>query len=348
MKRGKQITESGSRAGTSPYALLLLMLGWVLLSGCSDGESAGEAQATSTVANALVESGELSAVTTKSFVMPRFRRWNSIRVIGLEEHGKQIDKGDSIIQLDPSEMTKYIVQRETDLESQHAALEKLLVAQDNRESEAEATIKSELAAYELSKLQHEASRFESERAKKISELQFQQATIRLNIARKRMELNKIINENDLKIAQIRVEQIKNDIANTYDLIDQLTIRSTTNGILQLQRNRRTGQLLCVGDEVYRGYPMACVPDLTWMKVETCINEHDFLRIAKGQQVLVRLDALPEVAFKGEVAHIGLFCHLRNNNNPREKVFDVTVRLLDSDERLKPGMTVSCEYIEALP
>jgi hypothetical protein len=91
--------------------------------------------------------------------------------------------------------------------------------------------------------------------------------------------------------------------------------------------------------------MASVPDLTWMRVETQINENDFLRIKKGDKVLVRLDALPEVAFDGEISNIGLFCHAKDRNKPRQKVFDVEVKLLVSDERLKPGMTVSCEFIE---
>lgn len=293
----------------------------------------------------IVETGELSAVRTKAFVLPRFGRFGSFRIIGLAEHGKVIQEGDSVIQLDPADVTKYIVDRETALESQLASLEKMMVNQENRDSEAESTIKSELATYELRKLTYEAAKFESERTKRIKELEFQQATIQLNLAKRRLELNSIINENDLKIQQIRVEQIKKDIQNAYDIIPQLTIRSTIPGIFQITLNRRTDQLLKIGDEVYRGNTMASVPDLTWMKVETQINENDFLRIKKGDKVLVRLDALPEVAFEGEISNVGLFCHAKDRDKPRQKVFDVEVRLLVSDERLKPGMTVSCEFIE---
>jgi hypothetical protein len=100
----------------------------------------------------------------------------------------------------------------------------------------------------------------------------------------------------------------------------------------------------VGDEVWRGNAMASVPDLTWMKVDTQINENDFLRIKVGDKVLVRLDALPEVSFEGWVSNIGLFCHAKDPNKPRHKVFDVEVRIKVSDERLKPGMTVSCEFL----
>jgi multidrug resistance efflux pump len=241
-------------------------------------------------------------------------------------------------------VTKYIVERETALESQLASLEKMLVNQENRDSETESTIKSELATYELRKLTLEAAQFESERTKQIKQLEFEQATIALNLAKRKLELNAIINENDLKIQQIRVDQIKKDIQNAYNILPQLTVRTTIPGIFQITRNWRSGQLLQVGDEVWRGNAMASVPDLTWMKVDTQINENDFLRIKVGDKVLVRLDALPEVSFEGWVSNIGLFCHAKDPNKPRHKVFDVEVRIKVSDERLKPGMTVSCEFL----
>lgn len=308
-------------------------------SGILGGGNADEPKATP-----LVETGELSAVQTKAFVLPRFGRFGSFRIIGIEEHGKHIQPGDSVIQLDPADVTKYIVDRETALESQLASLEKMLVNQENRDSEAESTIKSELATYELRKLTLEAAQFESERTRKIKELEFQQATIQLNLAKRKLELNAIINENDLKIQQIRVDHIKQDIQEAYAIIPQLTIRSSIPGIFQITRNRRSRQLNKVGDEINNGNVMASVPDLTWMKVETQINENDFLRIKEGDKVIVRLDALPEVPFEGYISHIGLFCYAKDYSKPRQKSFDVEVRLLVSDERLKPGMTVSCEFL----
>lgn len=314
-----------------------------LLVSCNGGILGG-GNADEPKATPLVETGELSAVQTKAFVLPRFGRFGSFRIIGIEEHGKHIQPGDSVIQLDPADVTKYIVDRETALESQLASLEKMLVNQENRDSEAESTIKSELATYELRKLTLEAAQFESERTRKIKELEFQQATIQLNLAKRKLELNAIINENDLKIQQIRVDHIKQDIQDAYNIIPQLTIRSSIPGIFQITRNRRSRQLNKVGDEINNGNVMASVPDLTWMKVETQINENDFLRIKEGDKVIVRLDALPEVPFEGYISHIGLFCYAKDYSKPRQKSFDVEVRLLVSDERLKPGMTVSCEFL----
>ena len=122
-----------------------------LLVACEGGILGGDKEA-ERKSTSIVETGELSAVRTKAFVMPRFGRWSSMRIIGLEEHGKVIQPGDSVIQLDPADVTKYIVDRETALESQLASLETMLVNQENRGSENESTIKSELATYELRKL----------------------------------------------------------------------------------------------------------------------------------------------------------------------------------------------------
>ena len=323
--------------------LLKYLLAVPLLIACKGG-TFGHDETLQNNERPLVETGELSAVQTKAFVLPRLGRFGSFRIIGIEEHGKQIQPGDSVIQLDPTDVTKYIVERETALESQLASLEKMLVNQENRDSETESTIKSELATYELRKLTLEAAQFESERTKQIKQLEFEQATIALNLAKRKLELNAIINENDLKIQQIRVDQIKKDIQNAYNILPQLTVRTTIPGIFQITRNWRSGQLLQVGDEVWRGNAMASVPDLTWMKVDTQINENDFLRIKVGDKVLVRLDALPEVSIEGWVSNIGLFCHAKDPNKPRHKVFDVEVRIKVSDERLKPGMTVSCEFL----
>ena len=59
--------------------------------------------------------------------------------------------------------------------------------------------------------------------------------------------------------------------------------------------------------------------------------------------MVRLDALPKVAFDGKVTYIGKLCRQKERNS-RQKVFDVEVEILKPDERLKPGMTVSCEFL----
>ena len=326
------------------YGLIAIFFFPVILSSCHHKNEIKEKEKTNAKGKTIMETGDLDAVNSKAFVLPRMGYWNEMRVVGLLEHGSIVHPGDSIIQLDPTEVKKYVVDRETALQTQLANLEKLHVDQDNMINTLVSNYKTEQATYNLSKIALEASRFESERYKKIKELEFEQEKINLARVEKKIELNKIVNYNDLKIQEIRVNQIKNQIKNGYDIIKKLTIRTPYGGVFQISRNYRTRTLIKIGDNIYAGNTLAKVPELARMKVVTYINENDFLKIYPGQKVSVRLDASPNVSFDGEITYIGKLCYLKNDKS-RQKVFDVEVTILNPDQRLKPGMTVSCEYLD---
>jgi HlyD family secretion protein len=292
----------------------------------------------------ITETGELQAVNTRAFVMPRYGRyWYSMKIIGLLDHGTAVKAGDSIIQFDPADINKFIIDRETQFENEKANLTKLLVQHESRISDLQSAFKTEEATFTLKKLEMEQFKFESEKIRKIKELEFKQAEINFDKVKRRMELNKIISENELRIQQIRVNQIKKEVKEAKDILPQLTIRTSIPGIFQIARKRRSRESYKIGDEIDTGNNMGNVPDLTWMKAVSTINETDIDKVKVGQKVNVRLDALPNVAFEGEITYISALCRLYEDKS-RRKVFDVEVKLKDSDERLKPGMTVSCEYI----
>ena len=292
----------------------------------------------------IIESGTLEAINNKLFILPRYSMyWWEMRIIGILEHGKMVNEGDSIIQIDPSEVNKLIVERETNLETQLANLEKMYVSQANQISDLESKIRSEMASFNLKKIEVESSRFETERLRAIKQLEFKQAEISLAKEKRKLELAKIVNVNDLKIQEVRIQQIQNDLESFKRIIPALTIRTPVAGVFQRGRNPRNDVMLNAGDMMYTGFSMGNVPELKWMRVNTFINENDFLKLRTGQKVLVRLDALPEIAFNGEVSYIGRLCRQKEPNS-RQKIFDVEIKMLEPDERLKPGMTVSCEFL----
>lgn len=323
----------------------LLFLSLVVLCQVSCSGIDKEKEGRAIKANSIVETGEIAAVNSKAFTLPRYgRNFYEMKIIGILEHGAILNEGDSIIQLDPTDVKKFIVDRETNLEGQVASFEMLRVNQENSRNEQESKMKNEIASFNLKKIELEASRFEPDKFKRIKELEFKQAEIRLEKEKKKLELNKIISESDYRIQEIKVNQTKADIENAYGILPELTIRTPISGVFQIAENRRTNNLLKVGDQLYPGSNMASVPELKWMKINTQINETDFLKISLGQKVLVRLDAMPSVVFEGEIAYMGRLCYLKDSKS-KQKIFDVEVKMLKVDERLKPGMTVSCEYLQ---
>ena len=321
-----------------------IFLSVILLVSCGGRDGGGSDNRRVSGGKTIIESGTLEAINNKLFILPRFsRHWWDMRIIGILEHGKSVNEGDSIIQIDPSEVNRFILERETNLETQLANLEKMQVQQANQINDLESRIKSETASFNLKKIEIESSRFDTERHQAIKKLEFRQAEITLAKELRKLELAKTIHASDLKIQQIRIEQLKNDLESFRRIIPMLTIRTPVAGVFQRGRNMRTGAMFNAGDMAMPSYSMGNVPELKWMRVNTVVNETDFINVKTGQKVIVRLDALPEIAFSGEIVHIGKLCRPKEPNS-RQKVFDVEVKMLESDERLKPGMTVSCEFL----
>ena len=77
-----------------------------------------------------------------------------------------------------------------------------------------------------------------------------------------------------------------------------------------------------------------------MKVNGIVLENDISKIKPGLNVVVRLDALPSVPFNGKINKVSRVCIEQD----KKKVFLTEVMLSETDLRLKPGMTVRCEYI----
>jgi HlyD family secretion protein len=327
----------------SPIVLTILFTAIFAAFACSSGDESAKKVKQGDFYQTFTETGELASVKTRSFVMPLFGRyWYQLKIVGLLEHGSVVQAGDSILQFDPSEIKKYIVGTETEFENQKVSLEKLKVELDNRKSDLLSDLKNQQASFNLKKLELEQFRFESEKTRKIKQLEFKQAEILLEKSKKRIDLNNTIAENELMIQKSWVSRQEKELKNAHKVLAQLTIRTPISGIFQVGSKFWSGEKIRIGESVYFGTCLGSVPDLTWMKVNSTINETDIFKVKPGLKVNVRLDALPSVVFKGEVSSISKLCHPFENS--KRKVFDVEIKMLESDQRLKPGMTVSCEYI----
>ncbi len=327
------------------FRLLLICL---VFSGCEQAGSKAELCIQKGDFNAtLIESGELMAVNARSVLVP-YVGWKygwQFKITGMVEHGAHVQKGDSVGQLDPANVMKYLIEQETLLETEIANLNKLLVEHDIRFRELEAQLQEVQADFDLKKLELEKYEFESQRKKQIKQLEFQQSGIHLNRIEKTMNLEKAICKNGLKIQKIKVSQIETNVKDAKQAISKLTIVSPLDGIFQISKNRRTEQLYRLGDDTYQGAELALVPDLSLIKVTSTINETDIGKVKAGQKVIVKLEAFPEKPFEGKVSDIGKLSHKKDEES-RAKVFDLEIVLDFSDPVLKPGMTVSCEVYYA--
>jgi HlyD family secretion protein len=92
----------------------------------------------------------------------------------------------------------------------------------------------------------------------------------------------------------------------------------------------------VGDQVTAGTPGFRVDDLSSLYVDVEISEVDINTVSLGQPVLLTFDAILGGDYHGEVTQVS-----RAGNTVQGVVnFTVTVKILDADEKVKPGMTAA--------
>ncbi len=292
----------------------------------------------------FTETGDLAAIKSKAVPMPRinYQYGYEFKIIQLLDNGSHVQQGDTIAKLDDSSIQKFILASQEALEAEEAASNKQAIESQNAMQTLRAKLRSEQAQYNLKKLQMERAQFDTDQKLKIKKLEFKQATIRLNKTKRQLETKPVMNGYDKRIQQIKVVQKKNDLAGAFKALNNMVITSPEGGLFQVGSSmfRYPPVDLKVGDQLYQGALIARIPDVTKMRVNTFVNEADFTKVCMGNKVIVRLDALPSEPFHGVITQIGRTCVDRD----KKKVFKIQVEVEESDLRLKPGMTVSCEFI----
>lgn len=321
---------------------LLIIVMCLLPVACNRKQESGYSVMKGHFRQSVIETGELEAVNASYLGMPRinYEYGYSFKIIGLAEHGKNVHKGEPVIKVDPSSVQKFIIERSESLENEIASTNKLKAQINNNMQDLRSQLKNEQASYDIKKLGVEKSGFEAAGLRRVIELEFRQAEIKLKKIQRNLELKPKLDSLDLHIQKIRVNQKENELNAAQETLAKLVVDSPLDGIFVVEDNWRTGKMIRVGDEVYLGAPVARIPDIRSMKVKGFVMENDISRIKPGLQVIIRLDALPSVPFHGTISTVGRVCIEKDN----KKIFPAEVLITESDLRLKPGMTVSCEYI----
>ncbi|MGH7600321.1 MAG: efflux RND transporter periplasmic adaptor subunit [bacterium] len=106
--------------------------------------------------------------------------------------------------------------------------------------------------------------------------------------------------------------------------------------------------ISLGMTPFEGMDLMYLPDISSMMVDAEISEVDLSRVKAGLPVEIRLDAYPDAVFKGEIKSISDLARRKvsqiTGKATGAKVFDVTIKVLEHDVRLKPGLTANVDII----
>lgn len=176
-----------------------------------------------------------------------------------------------------------------------------------------------------------------------------QAEITLDKARRTLQQK--IKGYDLRMAQTlsEINHEKRHLTQQQRLVEDLTeflsgftIKAPSSGMVTYKKERngtkrKTGSNVNPFDRV-----IATLPDLSSMISKVYVNEIDISKVKPGQDVNITIDAFPKKSFSGSVmtlANIG-----EQLPNSDAKMFEVLIKLEDSDPEIRPSMTTGNKII----
>lgn len=141
-------------------------------------------------------------------------------------------------------------------------------------------------------------------------------------------------------AQQQLVEIQRQLNEAKSELLMTEIRATSPGMVVLREEFRLGQKRKprVGDVLVRNQPILDLPDLSRMIVKTKVREVDLYKIEVGKLATIEIDAYPNLHFEGKVSFIGILAMSDMMRAGDEKNFEVKIELVQSDSRLRPGMT----------
>src|ERR1700751_928 len=289
--------------------------------------------------------GTTEAVHMRSMVAPMLASEHSgtLTVIILARSGTRVHKGDVIAEFDrQAQMREYINKQAeyVDLSNKTAAAEAKEVA-DRAKDETDI----EQAESALSKAQVEIqkvellSKIDAEKAQETLE----EAKATLQQLRTTFDLKRQAAQAGIRLLEIQRDRAKQVMDHAQANAALMKIDSPIDGIVVLNTIWKEGKMGEVqeGDQVRPGIAFMQVVDPSQMQVRALVNQQDFLGLRIGLPVHIRLDAYPDLVFKGkleEMAPIG-----RNGDfSQKIRTFAVVFSIEGNDTRLMPDLSAAVD------
>jgi HlyD family secretion protein len=201
------------------------------------------------------------------------------------------------------------------------------------------------ARFNFDKVAAGATADELERA----QIRLEQAQIALDRAQRGMEAQLQSFGAAIEREKANVESAKRMIATAKVKLNRTDLHAPKEGLVVYATvgGERSAEKVQLGMIPFEGQPILYLPDLSTMVVDIEVNEIDIGKIRIGGPVEVRLETYPDLTFRGQVLQIGSLARLKQMQNGAAssiKVFDTTVKIEDTDPRLKPGLTATLDII----
>ena len=263
-----------------------------------------------------------------------------------------MDVGDLILQFDPAEFERDMLDREGQLEQAHSDFAKAKAEREQRLADIKRKIQQRQAELKLATLNQERQQFASTIDQEQGHINLAKARRAVAEARQESIAQEVVNRVDFRKHELNIARRQERYERARRDYERTSIYAAKPGIVVYRKIWKPGTdeegKVAVGDQVWGGRALLEIPDMSKMQVLCLIGEMDIDRMRVGQRAYIRLEAFPGPVFNGVVSELAPMASPQPGA-PDIHVFELVIDIDEQDERLKPGMSAEVEIVlETVP
>lgn len=331
---------------------LVLMAGAVfvggraLLSGAPEGDASTVEVTRGTYSDIVEIRGQVQPVRS-TYVTAPFNA-GELQILKIVRNGDAVQAGDIVAEFDAMNLRRTIQEKQGELRSAQAEL-----AQNGAQSRI--TLEERKAAVAKAEFDVTRANLALGEIGLVSEIDAERNRLALADARQRLaeaqaalasaEANV---QSDRDARQRTIDKVQAELDRATRQVSALHVKAPTSGTVNILPNYRsanpmggTPQEYRMGDRAFPGAMILELPDLSSVYLTARIDEADRGRLSEGQTAVIRLDAIADRDYKATVSQISLLARTDfQSGYPPPKQFDLTLSIIDPDDRLRPGMSAA--------
>jgi hypothetical protein len=295
----------------------------------------------------VTTTGELQAENSTDILGPEFTQSRNIRameikITDLVPEGTEVDAGDYIATLDRTSFDNSLKDELENLITYETNLEVKMLDTAVTLSNLRDQIKNLRFSVEEAQITLQESKYEPPTTIRQAEIALDKAERSLEQAIRGYQLKVEQARSDMRTIKNRLTEQNQRVGDLQKLLEQFVIYAPSEGMVIYKRDR-TGSKRKVGSSISPwDNVVATLPDMSTMISKTYVNEIDVSKVKTNQEVEILVDAFPDRKYTGKVisvANIG-----EQLPNADAKVFEVVVKVNESDPILRPSMTTGNKII----
>lgn len=290
----------------------------------------------------VTASGEIRPLTYSNILGEGIGKITQIVV----KEGDHVRKGDVLMRLES-------IQPAADVQAQEAGI----LSADSSAQASNAALKSAQATLVQRKADLEKAKFDWERGQNLykdqliskqdfdtSKAAYDSAAAAVDAAEAQMAQAKAMSEG----AKSNLQQNRAILLHQKDVLRKTTYTAPIDGIVTYIAVR-VGENVVPGIQNATGSYLMTISDMSVVTSEVKVDETDIVNLKNGQDVDVKIDAMPGKAFPGHVTEVGDQAILRSSglattqttaNTQEARDFKVVVTLDHPPDNLRPGLSVT--------